>query len=142
MAKLMAMLTDEVKKFLKERYDEEYNGSVGVLSSLRSDGTPNGSPKHFRVRDDEHLEFTDVFSQTLGDVLKKSPDVTVVFFDPKSVIGYRMKGKATLETFGPLFGQAASKLESMGFKPKAVVSIKMEEVQSLTYGPNTGRKIG
>jgi len=136
------VLTDELKNFLNERYDQGYNGSVGVLSYLRGDGTPNGSPKHFRVRDDEHLEFTDVFSKTLGDVLKKFPDVTVVFFDPKAVIGYRMKGKATLETFGPLFGQAASKLESMGFKPKAVVSIKMEEVQALTYGPNTGRKIG
>jgi len=136
------VLTDEVKSFIKERYDEEYHGSVGVLASLRSDGTPNGSPKHFRIRDDEHLEFTDVFSQTLGDVLKKTPDVTVVFFDPKTVIGYRMKGKATLETFGPLFGQAAARLESLGFKPKAVVSIKIEEVQLLTYGPNTGKKIG
>jgi len=136
------VLTDEVKSFIKERNDEEYRGSVGVLASLRSDGTPNGSPKHFRIRDDEHLEFTDVFLQTLGDVLKKTPDVTVVFFDPKTVIGYRMKGKATLETFGPLFGQAATQLESLGFKPKAVVSIKIEEVQSLTYGPNTGKKIG
>ncbi len=136
------MLTDEVKSFIKERYDEEYHGSVGVLASLRSDGRPNGSPKHFRIRDDEHLEFTDVFSQTLGDVLKKTPEVTVVFFDPKAVIGYRMKGKSTLETFGPLFGQAAARLESLGIKPKAVVSIKIEEVQLLTYGPNTGKKIG
>jgi predicted pyridoxine 5'-phosphate oxidase superfamily flavin-nucleotide-binding protein len=137
----LVLLTDEVKKFITERYDEEYHGSVGVLASLRSDGTPNGSPKHFRIRDDEHLEFTDVFSQTLGDVLKKTPNVTVVFFDPKAVIGYRMKGKATLETFGPLFSQAVNRLESMGFKPKAIVSIKMEEVQSLTYGPNTGKTI-
>lgn len=138
----MVMLTDEARRFIKEQYDPEYQGTVGVLASLRSDGTPNASPKHFRIRDDEHLEFTDVFSQTLGDVLKKTPDVTVVFFDPKAVIGYRMKGKATLETFGPLFSQAASQLENLGFKPKAVVSIKMEEVQSLTYGPNTGKRIG
>ena len=135
------MLTDEVKSFLKDRYDEEYKGSVGVLASLRTDGTPNGAPKHFRIRDDEHLEFTDVFSQTLGDVLKKTPDVTVVFFDSKAVIGYRIKGKASLETFGPLFTQAANQLKDLGFKPKAVVSIKMEEVQSLTYGPSTGKKI-
>jgi hypothetical protein len=137
----MVLLTGEAKKFITERYDEEYNGSVGVLSYLRSDGTPNGSPFHFRIRDDEHLEFTEVFSQTLGDVLKKFPDVTVVFFDPKAVIGYRMKGKATLETFGPLFGQAASRMESMGFKPKALVNIIIEEVQSLTYGPSTGKTI-
>jgi len=136
------MLTDELKKFLNERYDEEYNGSVGVLSYLRSDGTPSGSPFHFRVRDDEHLEFTEVFSQTLGDALKKFPDVTVVFFDPKAVTGYRMKGKATLETFGPLFGQAASRMESMGFKPKALVNIIIEQVESLTYGPNTGKGVG
>jgi hypothetical protein len=30
----------------------------------------------------------------------------------------------------------------MGFKPKAIVSIALEEVQSLTYGPGTGKKIG
>jgi hypothetical protein len=138
----MTLLPDLVKKFIEERYDKEYNGAVGVLSSLRGDGTPNASPKHFRIRDDGHLEFTDVFSQTLSDVLKTHPDVTVVFFDPKAVIGYRMRGRAVLETFGPLFQQAASQLENMGFKPKAIVSIALEEVQSLTYGPGTGKKIG
>lgn len=127
---------------MSERSDKEYNGCVGVLASLRNDGSPNASPKHFRVRDDEHLEFTDVFSQTLGDVLKKTPEVTVVFFDPQAVIGFRIRGKAVLETFGPLFQQAATQLQSMGFKPKAVVSIKIDEVQSLSFAPNTGKKIG
>jgi predicted pyridoxine 5'-phosphate oxidase superfamily flavin-nucleotide-binding protein len=139
---ILVLLTDEVKKFLKERFDSEYNGTVGVLSSMRSDGTPNAAPKHFRVRDDEHLEFTDVFSQTLGEVLKKTPQVTVVFFDAKAVIGYRILGNAVLETFGPLFQQAANQLESIGFKPKAVVSVKVDELQFLQYGPNTGKKIG
>jgi predicted pyridoxine 5'-phosphate oxidase superfamily flavin-nucleotide-binding protein len=139
--RLQPFLTDTVKKFIKERFDQEYNGSVGVLSSLRVDGTPNASPKHFRIRDDEQLEFTDVFSQTLGDVLKKTPQVTVVFFDPQAVIGYRIRGKAELETFGPLFSQAANQLQNLGFKPKAVVSIRVEEVQALQYGPNTGKVI-
>jgi predicted pyridoxine 5'-phosphate oxidase superfamily flavin-nucleotide-binding protein len=138
----MALLPDSIKKFIQDRHDTEYNGAVGVLSSLRLDGTPNAAPKHFRVRDGEHLEFTDVFSQTLSEVLKTHPDVTVVFFDPKAVMGFRVIGKAILETFGPLFQQAANQLESMGFKPKAVVSIRAEEVQSLTYGPQTGLKIG
>ena len=137
----MVILPDAVKKFIEERFDKEYNGAVGVLSSLRSDGTPNASPKHFRVRDGEHLEFTDVFSATLSEVLKKTPDVTVVFFDPQSVIGYRMKGKAVMETFGPLFSQATKNLENLGFKPKAVVSIKLEEVQSIAFSYNTGKKI-
>ena len=137
----MALLPDAVKKFIQDRFDKEYNGAVGVLSSLRSDGTPNASPKHFRVRDDEHLEFTDVFSKTLSEVLKKTPEVTVVFFDAQAIIGFRMKGKAVMETFGPLFQQAANNLEILGFKPKAIVSIKLEEVQSLTFGANTGKKI-
>ena len=135
------MLPDTVKKFVQDRFDKEYNGCVGVLASLRSDGTPNASPKHFRIRDDEHLEFTDVFSTTLSEVLKKTPDVTVVFFDPQAIIGFRMRGKATMETFGPLFSQAADRLETLGFKPKAVISIKLDEVQSLAFSPNTGKKI-
>jgi predicted pyridoxine 5'-phosphate oxidase superfamily flavin-nucleotide-binding protein len=139
---ILVLLTDEVKKFLKDRFDSEYNCTVGVLSSMRNDGTPNAAPKHFRIRDDEHLEFTDVFSQTLGEVLKKTPQVTVVFFDAKAVIGYRVRGDAVLETFGPLFQQAANQLESIGFKPKAVVSVKVSELQFLQYGPNTGNKIG
>jgi predicted pyridoxine 5'-phosphate oxidase superfamily flavin-nucleotide-binding protein len=130
-----------VKKFIQDRFDKEYNGAVGVLSSLRSDGTPNASPKHFRVRDDEHLEFTDVFSTTLSEVLKKTPDVTVVFFDAQAIIGFRMRGKAVMETFGPLFQQAANHLENLGFKPKAVVSIKLDEVQSLAFSANTGKKV-
>lgn len=137
----MALLPDTVKKFMQDRFDKEYNGTVGVLSSLRSDGTPNASPKHFRVRDNEHLEFTDVFSTTLSEALKKTPDVTVVFFDAQAIIGFRMKGKAVMETFGPLFQQAAHNLENLGFKPKAIVSIKLEEVQSLAFSPNTGKKI-
>jgi len=137
----MTLLTDAVKKFISDDFDKEYNGTVGVLASLRSDGTPSASPKHFRIRDDDHLEFTDVFSTTLGEVLKKTPDVTVVFLDPKPVIGYRIRGKAVLETIGPLFQQAANHLENMGFKPKAVVSISIEEVQALQFGPNTGKRI-
>ncbi|MGA2972948.1 MAG: pyridoxamine 5'-phosphate oxidase family protein [Candidatus Bathyarchaeia archaeon] len=134
-------MPDTVKKFIQDRFDKEYNGAVGVLSSLRSDGTPNASPKHFRVRDDEHLEFTDVFSTTLSEVLKKTPDVTVVFFDAQAIIGFRMRGKAVMETFGPLFQQAANHLENLGFKPKAVVSIKLDEVQSLAFSANTGKKV-
>lgn len=135
------MLPDVVKKFIEDRFDKEYNGCVGVLSSLRTDGTANASPKHFRIRDDEHLEFTDVFSATLSDVLKKTPDVTVVFFDAQAVIGFRMKGRAVMETFGPLFQQAADRLETLGFKPKAIISIKLEDIQSLAFSANTGKKI-
>jgi len=136
------LLPDAVKKFIDDRFDKDYNGCVGVLASLRSDGTPNASPKHFRIRDDEHLEFTDVFSTTLSEVLKRTPDVTVVFFDPQAVIGFRIRGKATLETFGPLFSQAADRLENLGLKPKAAISIKLDEVQALSFSPNTGKKIG
>jgi len=137
----MVMLTDAVKKFIQDRFDKEYNGCVGVLASLRSDGTPNASPKHFRIRNDEQLEFTDVFSTTLSEVLKKTPDVTVVFFDPEAIIGYRMRGKAVMETFGPLFQKAADSLKNLGFKPRAVVSVKLEEVQSLSFSPKTGQKL-
>jgi predicted pyridoxine 5'-phosphate oxidase superfamily flavin-nucleotide-binding protein len=135
------LIPEGLRKFVSERFDKEYNGVVGVLASLRTDGSPNASPKHFRIRDDTHLEFTDVFSQTLGDLLKKTPEVTVVFFDPRAVIGFKLKGKASLETFGPLFQQAASQLQNMGFKPKALVSIEVNEVQSLSFGPNTGKII-
>jgi predicted pyridoxine 5'-phosphate oxidase superfamily flavin-nucleotide-binding protein len=137
----MATLPDAVRKFIEDRFDKEYNGTVGVLSSLRNDGSPNASPKHFRIRDAEHLEFTDVFSTTLSDVLKKTPEVTVVFFDPQAIIGFRMKGKAIMETFGPLFQQATDRLDSLGFKPKAIVSIALEDVQSLAFSANTGKKI-
>jgi predicted pyridoxine 5'-phosphate oxidase superfamily flavin-nucleotide-binding protein len=126
---------------MSEKFDKEYNGVVGVLASLTVQGDPNASPKHFRIRDEKHLEFTDIFSQTLGEVLRKTPQVSVVFYDPHAVIGFRVKGKASLETFGPLFQQAANQLETIGFKPKAVVSIDIDEIQSLGFGPNTGKKI-
>jgi len=138
----MAALSDAVKKFIQEWHDTECNGTVGVLASTRADGTPNAAPKHFRIRNDQLLEFTDVFSKTLSDVLKKTPDVTIVFFDPKALIGYRLRGKAELETFGPHFQQAANRLENMGFKPKAVVRINLEEIEALRYGPETCKKMG
>jgi hypothetical protein len=52
-----------------------------------------------------------------------------------------MRGRAVMETFGPLFQQAADRLENLGFKPKAIISIELEEVQSLTFSANTGKKI-
>ena len=133
------MIPESLKKFIAERYDKEYDGTIDVLASLRAGGSPNAAPKHFRIRDEGHIEFTDVFSQTLGEVLRKKPEVTVVFFDPQAVTGYRLKGKASLETFGPLFRQAANQLQNLGFKPQAVVSIKIDEIQSLSYGPKTGK---
>jgi len=136
------MVPENFKKFMTEKYDKEYNGVVGVLGSLRVDGGPNAAPKHFRIRDETHLEFTDIFSNTLGDVLRKTPEVVVVFFDSQAVIGFRLKGRATLETFGPLFQQTATRLQNIGIKPKALVSIEINEIQSLSYGPGTGKKIG
>jgi len=135
------LIPDILKKFMSEKFDKEYDGAVGVLASLTTEGKPNASPKHFRIRDENHLEFTDVFSATMGDDLRKTPHVSVVFFDPERVIGFRVKGKASLETFGALFHQAASQLEHIGLKPKALVSIYIDEIQSLSYGPNTGRRL-
>jgi predicted pyridoxine 5'-phosphate oxidase superfamily flavin-nucleotide-binding protein len=135
------LIPESLKKFMTEKFDKEYNGSVGVLASLTVEGNPNASPKHFRIRDENHMEFTDVFSHSLGDVLRKTPKVTIVFFDPQAVIGFRIRGQATLETFGPLFQQAASRMENMGFKPKAVVSIEIDEIQSLSFGSNTGKRL-
>lgn len=135
-------LTPEIRKFIQERYDAEYDGSVGVLSSLSPDGSPNAAPKHFRVSADEQLEFTDVFSTTLGTVLKDHPDVSVVFFDPQAVIGYRFKGRAEMESTGFLFERAVSHLQEMGFKPKAIVKVKINEIKLMQYGPDAGKKIG
>lgn len=137
----MAQITDAIRQFIQERYDQEYDGAVGVLSSLAPDGTPNSAPKHFRVSSDEALEFTDVFSTTLGTVLKDHPDVTVVFFDPKTVIGYRFKGKAVIENTGFLFDRAVSHLQEMGFKPKAIVKVRIDEIRFLQYGPDAGKKL-
>ena len=136
------MIPEDFKKFMVEKYDKRYNGVVGVLGSLRVDGGPNAAPKHFRIRDESHLEFTDIFSRTLGDVLRKTPEVVVVFFDAQAVVGFRLKGQANLETFGPLFQQAATRLEDIGIKPKALVSIEIDEFESLSYGPSTGNKVG
>ena len=33
-------------------------------------------------------------------------------------------------------------MENMGFKPKAVVRINLEEIQALRYGPDTCKKMG
>ncbi len=137
----MVPIPEEMKKFLAERNDPEYNGTAGVLAAMTTEGYPQAAPKHFRVSDSERLEFTDVFSRTLHDGLKVNPKVTIVFIDAKAVMGYRVTGIAELETTGPLFDNAASKLEQLGFKPKSLVKIRVESVQFLQYAPGTGKKI-
>lgn len=46
-----------------------------------------------------------------------------------------MRGKAHLKAVDPLFEQAASQLESIGFKRKAVVNNVIDDIQSLGFGP-------
>jgi len=46
-----------------------------------------------------------------------------------------------IESFGPHFQQAVDRLSKIGIRPRALVSIEIE-VQALTFGPETGRKIG
>ena len=74
--------------------------------------------------------------------LKKNPKVTVAVVDPAAV-AYQFKGSAAIFTEGPLYRQAEEESKKRGQPPPvAMVTVKVEEIYSLTPGGDAGERIG
>lgn len=113
------------------------------IGTVNENGTPNVAPKRStRVFSDDSLMFTEGTGGATYANIKRGSKVSVSVVNREVLDGFRFNGDATLFEEGELFENAAAMSQKMGMpKPKAVVVIKITEIDSLKPGPMAGKKI-
>jgi uncharacterized protein len=89
--------------------------SLGFVATVRTDGTPNLSPKGTTtVFDAQHLMFADIASPQTVANLASNPNVEVNVVDPIVRKGYRFKGTAVVYKTGEMFERGIEVLRERG----------------------------
>lgn len=132
----MAILTPEMKEMVNN-----FQCFVGTVSK---DGKQNIAPKRStRVLDDETIIFTEGTGRITYNNLLDGSSVVIAVVDRDTVDGYRFLGQAEVQSSGENYERAAAFSEQNGMpRPKAVVLVHIEEIQTLKPGPLAGQKIG
>ncbi|MBW1972474.1 MAG: pyridoxamine 5'-phosphate oxidase [Deltaproteobacteria bacterium] len=124
---------------------DAFKKNLVFIITADKEGIPNAAPKgSTQILDDETLMFIDVFGKKTIKNLSENPKVAAVVasMDKDKMIGYQVKGVATIIKEGELFDKGVRFCKERGFpNPNCVVTIKIEEVYSLTPGPNAGQEI-
>ncbi|MDW7674380.1 MAG: pyridoxamine 5'-phosphate oxidase family protein [Bacillota bacterium] len=114
------------------------------IATCDKNNRPNVAPKRStRVLDDQTLIFNEgTGKRTYANILDNSV-VSIGVVDREKLIGFRFVGNAQLLESGDLYDQAAKMSEQAGMpKPKAVVTVSIEEIYDLKPGPTAGTRIG
>ena len=131
----MAIIPKEIQDFIP--------GKLAWAATADPSGHLNVAPKgSIQVVDDQTLLYADIFPKKTSDNLEKNPKIAIGVVDGGQ--GYQLKGKAELLKAGPLYEKVkaglAEKIPGLP-APKYVVKIAVEEIFSLTPGPEAGAKI-
>ncbi len=113
-----------------------------TIATADAEGKLNVVPvKTFSVVDEETLAFGDVFLGKTKANLEATQKIAVTAF--KGSTGYQIKG--TFQEFltsGPVFGEKKKQVkEKLKLDAKSVGIIKVEEVYSVSPGPDAGKKL-
>ena len=121
----MATLNDEMKEMFK-------NKRYAVVGTASKAGIPNavamGSPM---VLDDETLCFACVSEGKTFHNVHENPYVAITVVDADVLQQHQIKGKATIETSGPVYDQVKELFAAMNVEPKCVVKVAVSEIYSL-----------
>jgi len=121
----MATLNDEMKEMFK-------NKRYAVVGTASKAGIPNavamGSPM---VLDDQTLCFACASEGRTFHNVRENPYVAITVIDVEVMQQHQIKGKATIETSGPLFDQFKEQMAAFNVVPKCVVKIAVSEIYSL-----------
>ncbi len=118
-------------------------GKMAWVATADASGRPNAAPKgSMQIIDDQTLLYADIFPKKTSDNLEKNPQIAVSIVDGGK--GYQFKGRAEQLKAGQAYEQIKAVLAEKfpGLPtPKCAVRITVEEVYSLTPGPEAGAKI-
>lgn len=131
----MTIIPKEIQEFIP--------GKMAWVATADPSGRLNVAPKGtIQVIDDQTLLYADIFPKKTSGNLEKNPQIAIGVVDGGK--GYQFKGKAEILNGGPVYDQVKAALaeKAPGLPvPKCVVKIAVEEVYSLTPGPEAGAKI-
>ena len=118
-------------------------GKMAWVATSAPGGRLNVAPKgSIQVLDDHTLVYADVFPKKTSSNLERNPEIAVGLVDGGQ--GYQLKGRAELLSSGPIYDRVkatlAEKVPGLPV-PKHVVKIAVEEIYSLTPGPEAGARI-
>ena len=118
-------------------------GKMAWVATADPGGRLNVAPKgSIQVVDDQTLLYADIFPVKTSGNLEKNSQIAIGVVDGGQ--GYQLKGRAELLNSGPMYEEVKAGLaaKAPGLPaPKYVVKITVEEIYSLTPGPEAGRKI-
>ena len=131
----MAKLTEAMKQMIATQQC--------FIATVRPDGVPSIGPKRStRIFDDHTLIFTEATGRGTYNNLKRHPKVAIAVVDREVLEGYRFVGTATVYESGEIFEQAAAASQQAGRpRPKAAVTVDIEEIYDLKPGPTAGTRI-
>lgn len=119
-----------------------------ALATVDTKGKPNNVPMgSFSAIDDETIAFADVFLGKTKKNLEATKKAAVTVY--KGFNGYQVKGTFQgFRTSGDAYEKIAKQIEGMikeilkvEIKVKGIGTIKVEEVYSVSPGPDAGKKI-
>lgn len=121
----MATLNDEIK----EMFNNKKYAIVGTASKA---GTPNavamGTPM---VLDDETLCFACASEGKTFNNIHENPIVAITVVDAEVMQQHQIKGKATIETSGPVYEKFKADMAPHNVVPKCAVKVAVSEIYSL-----------
>ena len=135
----MAQMTEKIIEMFEKVPD-------AILATATTDGIPNAVPVGAKkIVDNETILISDqFFNKTLAN-MKANPKVSLTFWEGHE--GYQIKGSVTIETTGTRFEETSKWIEEMGkkvgipLKSKGAVILTIDEIYSLTPGPDAGKRI-
>lgn len=130
----------------KECQDLINNAYAAAFATCSKDGVPNVMATSMKqAYDDETVLISDQYMKKTLANIRENPRGALTVWDETS--GYQVKGTLTYEDEGPLYESIAAQvkaiLSSMGydFTSKGVCFLHVEEVYTITPGPNAGDRI-
>jgi len=132
-------------KMSKEVIEFIRNTRPGYIGTVSKNGVPNVAPKgSMSVIDEETLLFADISPGKTRDNIAENPNVTVAFVDAKGYKGYQIKGRAQSMKSGKVYEETCARIAALPMKlpkPEAAILIKVQEIYSLSPGPDAGKRI-
>ncbi len=132
---MAAKLTQEMKDLIASQQC--------FVATCDKNNRPNVAPKRStRVLDDHTLIFNEGTAKQTYKNLLENPAVSIAVVDREKLIGYRFVGTAKVLESGEIYEQAAKVSEQAGMpRPKAAVTVTIEEIYDLKPGPTAGTRI-
>ncbi|NEG69042.1 pyridoxamine 5'-phosphate oxidase family protein [Bifidobacterium choloepi] len=131
----MAMLTDDMKTFIKD--------NLGWIATVSPDGQLDLGPKmSLFVLDDDHLAYHERTGGQHYRNLEAGSPLVIAFANPAEKKGYRFRGNVSLHSDDAIYDQQVLLAEQNGTKIPAVVPVlEITEVDDLSAGAKAGTKI-